>query len=1069
MHRVGNRLCALALFMFSLMVVAVPPASAAVAPALALTPLIRGASAQVQAPAGVTQVVLELRQGKGWKPLAVRHLQATASSAARRLAFALPAGLTAADLRVFAYRGAKFPARTARAARRFQRTSVGAAATGAAVHVLDALAPAASRVLADNSAEDPVAVTSDIWKIVGNQLFFFNQYRGLQVLDMTDPAAPVRTGTLRLAASGEQFYALNSDGSSLALLGRSNSQARPGAASLFLLRVSAGVPTLVTEVPLTGAVTDSRLIGNRLYVLSNDYLQRDGVWTPEAVLQAVDLANPAAPLTLPALHLPGNSTALQAAAGYLLVGTDQWQDGAEQARLHLIDLAQANGAPLLRKSFVLTGPVVDKFKIGIVKAAVVATTLDWSQGRQETWVETFPVTGMDTAPLARMELVAARGEQLHATRYDGERLYVVTFRNTDPLFVVDLSDPAAPLLAGTLEIPGWSSYIEPLGERLLAVGMESGRVTVSLFDVADAAAPTLLSRLPLGTAGTWSWSEANADEKAVEYFPDAGIVLVPFQNYTTEGELKAVAAIRVGQDTLTADVLIQHAFNPRRGAVMGDYFVSISGQELLVLDRTRNTTGQPEVQVSLAWTTDRVISLGDYLVQVEDGGGNDWASPLVRMAIDSAGGGGTHSVLRVSSAADPDELLGELDLGAGRVVGLTNRNGRLFAAQWVTATTDTPVQLRTWVWDLAGAPDLTQVTTLVQPVTGLAESDLDLAAGQLLWTGLDTLVWHAPARQAWGGWWGGPVMMAAPALAVVGSGTAAIKATAPPQTLAGVLCPIRGTDGNPTAGPLVRVQTAGAFRSASRALAENGFLFFGFDTATALAAKTPATAATTGGQRVGLMAPWWQPQPETLHSWLQVVDLRASEAVVRDQVSIPGALLSVTQVDAQGAVLITDSERVVKGSGFIGRTLEASAYDGVDAYLLDRFATTARYGGADAADGTAVFLADAASPLGVIAIGYVPQTGLLARVGRWNTAPPDTLRAVNGYLLAATSGGLSLARIGAAGQLTGLGTIQTPTNLSLRLDAAVITPNEGIWVPAGEYGVQFLPWVDLTRPATARR
>ncbi len=367
----------------------------------------------------------------------------------------------------------------------------------------------------------------------------------------------------------------------------------------------------------------------------------------EAVLQVIDLANPAAPLTL-----PGNSTALQAAAGYLLVGTDQWQDGAEQARLHLIELAQADGAPLLRKSFFLTGAVVDKFKIGIVKGAVVATTLDWSQGHQETWVETFPVTGTDTAPLARMELVGARGEQLHATRYDGERLYVVTFRNTDLLFVVDLVDPAAPFLAGTLGIPGWSSYIEPLGERLLAVGMESGRVTVSLFDVA---APSLLSRLPLRTAG--SWSEANTDEKAVEHFPDAGIILVLFQNYTTEGELKAVAAIRVGWDTLTAEALIQHAFNPRRGAVMSDYFVSISGQELLVLDCIRNTTGQPEVQVTLAWTTDRVIPLGDYLIQVEDGGGNDWAGPPMRMDVNSAEGGGKHSVLRVSSAADPDELL----------------------------------------------------------------------------------------------------------------------------------------------------------------------------------------------------------------------------------------------------------------------------------------------------------------------------------------------------------------------------------------------------------------------------
>ncbi|PQJ94910.1 hypothetical protein CXB77_17430 [Chromatium okenii] len=208
------------------------------------------------------------------------------------------------------------------------------------------------------------------------------------------------------------------------------------------------------------------------------------------------------------------------------------------------------------------------------------------------------------------------------TRYDGNRLYVVTFLNTDPLFVVDLSDPAAPSISGALEIPGWSTYIEPLGDRLLTVGVESGRVAVSLFNVADPTAPTLLSRLPLGEEGSWSWSEANYDEKAVGYFPDAGIMLVPFQNYTEDGYVKAIQAIAVGRDKLTADALIVHDFDPRRGAVLGDYFVSISGQELLVLDRTKDTTGVPAVQLTLAWTTDRVIPLGDYLVQIEDGACN---------------------------------------------------------------------------------------------------------------------------------------------------------------------------------------------------------------------------------------------------------------------------------------------------------------------------------------------------------------------------------------------------------------------------------------------------------------
>ncbi|MCE9519736.1 MAG: beta-propeller domain-containing protein [Verrucomicrobia bacterium] len=95
---------------------------------------------------------------------------------------------------------------------------------------------------------------------------------------------------------------------------------------------------------------------------------------------------------------------------------------------------------------------------------------------RQTWVETFPLAGNGTAPLAQLHLLEADGESLHATRFDGDRLYVVTFRNVDPLFVVDLSDPAAPAVKGHVEIPGWSIYIQPFGDRLLAVGVVQWRL-----------------------------------------------------------------------------------------------------------------------------------------------------------------------------------------------------------------------------------------------------------------------------------------------------------------------------------------------------------------------------------------------------------------------------------------------------------------------------------------------------------------------------------------------------------------------------------------------------------------
>ncbi len=638
------------------------------------------------------QVVLERRKGRGWKPLATRHLTQAKAVKAQTLSFRLPQALAANQVRVQGYRTAKFPARAPTGARQFQRTGVGQASEPMYDYAYSLASSPAERTSA-------TAVESDIWKIAGDQLFFFNQYRGLQVFDLTDPAAPERTGTLRMAASGEQFYALDEQGGHLALLGRSNSADRPGGAAVFLLSVTDGVPNEVAEVALDGTVIDSRLIGDKLYVMASEYRDTGGLWQVETLLHTIDLADPTLPVSRAVLRLSGNPTALQAGGDYLLIatGTSDWWSWNIPSRVHLVDISAADGTPVLRKAVDLKGQAQDKFKLAIVGNALVTTSRYWNDWNQETWVETFPIAGAATAPLAQLELVGARGEQLHATRYDGNRLYVVTFRNTDPLFVVDLSDPAAPSLTGTLEIPGWSTYIEPMGDRLLAVGVESGRVTLSLFDLADPAAPSLLSRLPLGAEGTWSWSEANYDEKAVEFFPDAGVVLVPFQNWTPEGHVKAIAAIRVGAKALRSEATIAHDFDPRRGAVMGDYFVSISGQELLVLDRTKSATGEPDVQMSLAWTTDRVIPLGDYLVQVEAGSTGNFYGPYNRMAL--WGGSAAGSMVRITRSDDPDALIQEIELGAGRIVGAAQRDERLYLAQWVSATGEEPARLRTWIFE----------------------------------------------------------------------------------------------------------------------------------------------------------------------------------------------------------------------------------------------------------------------------------------------------------------------------------------------------------------------------------
>lgn len=85
-------------------------------------------------------------------------------------------------------------------------------------------------------------------------------------------------------------------------------------------------------------------------------------------------------------------------------------------------------------------------------------------------------------------------ERIYAVRFLGDTGYVVTFRQIDPFYVLDLSNPNSPQRAGELKIPGYSSFLHPLADEvILGVGMDNGKVKVSLFDVANPATPTELS------------------------------------------------------------------------------------------------------------------------------------------------------------------------------------------------------------------------------------------------------------------------------------------------------------------------------------------------------------------------------------------------------------------------------------------------------------------------------------------------------------------------------------------------------------------------------------------------
>ena len=136
-------------------------------------------------------------------------------------------------------------------------------------------------------------------------------------------------------------------------------------------------------------------------------------------------------------------------------------------------------------------------------------------------------------------------ERIYAVRFIGALGYVVTFQQMDPLYTLDLRDPTAPRIAGTLELTGYSAYLHPAADRtLIGIGQEAtaqGRplgTQISLFDVSNPASPRRLAHL----VKTNFQSSAESDPHAFLYWPQIGTAVLPVNSWTN-GQVSAGALV----------------------------------------------------------------------------------------------------------------------------------------------------------------------------------------------------------------------------------------------------------------------------------------------------------------------------------------------------------------------------------------------------------------------------------------------------------------------------------------------------------------------------------------------
>ncbi len=191
----------------------------------------------------------------------------------------------------------------------------------------------------------------------------------------------------------------------------------------------------------------------------------------------------------------------------------------------------------------------------------VATTLGspWSDESSESVITVLRRDGDTLAEIGRVGGLG-EGEQIYAARFVGTNAYVVTFRQTDPFYVVDLSDPANPVVRGELKVPGYSGYLHQVGDGLVLgigqEGTEEGMLTgmkASLFDVSDPANPTEL--------GTWTYgggssSSVEYDRKAFLWWEPLQLAVVPVTDW--EGGFSGVVLLRVTPEGITEVGRIDH-------------------------------------------------------------------------------------------------------------------------------------------------------------------------------------------------------------------------------------------------------------------------------------------------------------------------------------------------------------------------------------------------------------------------------------------------------------------------------------------------------------------------------
>ena len=261
---------------------------------------------------------------------------------------------------------------------------------------------------------------------------------------------------------------------------------------------------------------------------------------------------------------------------------DEESENNEMTNLHVFDISNPGQTDYIASGRI-NGTIQDQFSLSEHNGnlRVCSTTGQWGRwwlDDPEPMVSHVFVLGFN-AEETEYEVVGhvggiAEDEQIWSARFMGDKAYIVTFRNIDPLWTIDLSEPTDPQVIGELEIPGVSTYIHPMGDNhLLTIGIAGdedglhwGVTQISIFDVSDFSNPKLASSLQLNPASSedngwsYSYSEATYEHKAFQYWEADGLLAIPISTqryYSDSQEIDGEMYYSSGYEYLSKLMLIK--------------------------------------------------------------------------------------------------------------------------------------------------------------------------------------------------------------------------------------------------------------------------------------------------------------------------------------------------------------------------------------------------------------------------------------------------------------------------------------------------------------------------------